>query len=171
MTELALTDVRAGSLADPRVLRAVELIWREARILDEKDYLTWETLFTDDGMYVIPIDPATEDFAASLNMIYDDARMRRMRVERMMQGYSPSAVAAARTVRTISRFTVDEVSDTAVTLTSAQVLVAYKRGRTDTLGAALSHTIALSDDGDRIALKVVRLLNSDDPVNASGYLL
>ncbi|MPN58385.1 hypothetical protein SDC9_206090 [bioreactor metagenome] len=58
-----------------------------------------------------------------------------------------------------------------MTLTSAQVLVAYKRGRTDTLGAALSHTIALSDDGDRIALKVVRLLNSDDPVNASGYLL
>ncbi|WOP19284.1 aromatic-ring-hydroxylating dioxygenase subunit beta [Raineyella sp. LH-20] len=171
MTELGLTDVRTDSLADPRVLRAVELIWREARILDEKDYSTWEGLFTADGMYVIPIDPDTEDFAASLNMIYDDARMRRMRVERMMQGYSPSAVAAARTIRTISRFTVDEVTDTAVTLTSAQVLVAYKRGRTDTLGATLTHTIALSPDGDRIAQKVVRLLNSEDAVDASGYLL
>lgn len=171
MTELGLTDVRADSLADPRVLRAVELIWREARTLDEKDYPAWETLFTDDGIYVIPIDPATEDFAASLNLIYDDARMRRMRVERMMQGYSPSAVAAARTIRTISRFTVDEVSDTAVTLTSAQVLVAYKRGATEILGAELTHTITLSDDGDRIALKVVRLLNSEDAVNASGYLL
>lgn len=171
MTELGLTDVRLDSLTDPRVVRAIELIWREARILDNKDYPTWEALFSADGVYVIPIDPTTEDFAASLNMIYDDARMRRMRVERMMQGYSPSAVAAARTIRTVSRFTVDDVTDRTVTLTSAQVLVAYKRGATEILGAELTHTITLSDDGDRIALKVVRLLNSEDAVNASGYLL
>ena len=171
MTELGLTDVRLDSLTDPRVLRAIEVIWREARILDDKDYATWESLFTDQALYVIPIDPDTEDFASSLNMVYDDARLRHMRVERMIQGYSPSAVAAARTIRTISRFTVEEVSDEAVTLKSAQVLVAYKRGTTDVLGAELTHTIALSQDGDRIALKVVRLLNSEDPVNASGFLL
>lgn len=158
-------------LADSRVARAIELVWHEAELLDDKKYETWEQLYTDDAMYVIPIDQEGDDFASSLNMVYDDARMRAMRVERMVQGYSPSAVAAARTVRTLSRFAVTEVSDTDVTLRSAQVLVAYKRGETLTLGADVTHRIALSDSGDRIAHKVVRLLNSDEHVPAAGFLL
>ncbi|SDB81955.1 3-phenylpropionate/cinnamic acid dioxygenase, small subunit [Raineyella antarctica] len=169
MTEL--TEMTETTLTDPTVVRAIQLVWREAKLLDDKAYEVWQDLYADDGVYVIPIDPDTEDFASSLNMVYDDKRLRGMRVERMIQGYAPSAVAAARTVRTISRFQVEAASATEVTLTSAQVLVAYKRGRTDVLGAELTHTVRLSDDGDRIALKVVRLLNSEEAVTASGYLL
>lgn len=156
---------------DPRVLRAIELVWREAAVLDAKDYPAWEEMFTDDGFYVIPIDPETTDFASSLNMIYDDKRMRHMRVERMMQGYAPSAVAAARTARVISRFTVEEVSDATVVIRSAQILSAFKRNEFQTIGAELTHTIALSEDGDRIAEKVARLINSEDAVSAAGFLI
>ncbi|GAA1721819.1 aromatic-ring-hydroxylating dioxygenase subunit beta [Propioniferax innocua] len=156
---------------DERVVRAISLIWSEAKLLDDKNYPEWQELFTDDGIYVVPIDPETEDFASSLNMVYDDKRMREMRVERMMQGFSPSAVAAARTVRTVSRFTVESVSDSEVTLKSAQILSAYKRNHFDTLGAELTHTIVLDEGGDRIKLKVVRLINSEEAVTASGYLL
>lgn len=160
---------------DERVLRAIQLIWVEAKILDDKQYQEWEQLYTDDAFYVVPIDPETENFAESLNMIYDDKRMRQMRVERMVQGFSPSAVAAARTIRTISRFTVESVSDTEVTIKSAQMLSAYKRNTFDTFGGELTHTIALSADGDpagdRIRQKVVRLVHSEDAVTASGYLL
>lgn len=164
MTDLGLTD--------PRVLRAIELVWKEAEALDAKDYKSWEQMYTDDGIYVIPIDPDTDDFASSLNMVYDDARMRRLRVQRMLQGYSPSAVAAARTVRVISRFTVQERTDTSVTLRSAQIVNAFKRNEFLTLGADLTHTIVFDDEGDdRIALKVVRLIDSEDAVSASGYLL
>lgn len=156
---------------DERVVRAISLIWSEAKLLDDKNYTEWQELFTDDGIYVVPIDPETEDFASSLNMVYDDKRMRQMRVERMMQGFSPSAVAAARTVRTVSRFTVESVSDSEVTLKSAQILSAYKRNHFDTLGAELTHTIVFDEGGDRIKLKVVRLINSEEAVTASGYLL
>lgn len=156
---------------DPRVLRAIQLVWQEAALLDAKDYHTWESLYTDDALYVVPIDPDTDDFAASLNMVYDDKRMRRLRVERMMQGYSPSAVAAARTVRIVSRFTVESVDDTSVTLRSAQILNAFKRDKFSTIGAEMTHRVVLAEDGDRIALKVARLVDSEDAVSASGYLL
>ncbi|QGU08634.1 3-phenylpropionate dioxygenase subunit beta [Corynebacterium occultum] len=156
---------------DPRVLRAIELVWQEATLLDEKNYPAWEELFTDEGMYVIPIDAETTDYASSLNMVYDDKRMRRLRVERMMQGYAPSAVAAARTVRVISRFTVTEVNDHQVVLRSAQLLSAFKRNEFQTIGAELTHTIALADSGDKITEKVARLLNSEDAVNAAGFLI
>lgn len=158
---------------DPRVLRAIELVWREAALLDAKDYPTWEDLFTDEGIYVVPIDPETTDYASSLNMIFDDKRMRRMRVERMIQGYAPSAVAAARTARVVSTFVVKEVTDTSVTLRSTQILSAFKRQEFQTIGAELTHTIALGDDaaGDQIHEKVVRLINSEYAVNAAGFLI
>jgi 3-phenylpropionate/cinnamic acid dioxygenase small subunit len=170
MTELTFTETNL-TLADPRVLRAIELVWKEAQLLDAKDYLGWEKLYTDDALYVIPIDPDTDDFEASLNMVYDDQRMRHLRVERLVQGYSPSAVAAARTVRIVSRFTVENLSDTEVTLRSAQIVSAFKRQQFITLGAELTHKIALDEAGERIALKVVRLNDSEDAVSASGYLL
>ncbi|GGF11473.1 aromatic-ring-hydroxylating dioxygenase subunit beta [Williamsia phyllosphaerae] len=166
-----MSDTLTLGLTDTRVLRAIELVWTEATLLDAKDYLGWEALYTDDAMYVIPIDPNTNDHETSLNMVYDDKRMRRLRVERMTQGYAPSAVAAARTVRIVSRFTVAEVSDTVVTLRSAQILNSFKRNAFATVGAELTHRIELSPEGDKIALKVARLIDSEDAVSASGFLV
>ncbi|WP_213571060.1 aromatic-ring-hydroxylating dioxygenase subunit beta [Rhodococcus sp. USK13] len=160
-------------LGDPRVGRAIGLVWKEAELLDDKDYPAWEGLYTADAYYVVPIDPTTEDFAASLNLVYDDATMRHARVERMMQGYSMSAVAAARTARTISRFTVVDVADDRITVRSAQIVTAFKRGTTTVVGADLTHTIHLGVDPgeDRIVRKVARLIDSEDAVGASGYML
>jgi 3-phenylpropionate/cinnamic acid dioxygenase small subunit len=164
-------ELRLGRLADPRVARAIELVWHEATLLDAKKYGDWERLWTAEGRYVIPIDPETEDFEAYLNMVYDDARMRRMRVTRLVEGYSMSAVAAARTARTISRFTVGELTEESVTLRSAQVLVGFKREKHILLAADLTHRVRFTGEDALIDLKVVRLVNSDGAVTASGFLL
>lgn len=169
-TTVTDTPVRT-LLGDPRVARAIELVWQEAALLDAKDYEGWEKLYAEDARYVIPIDPDTEDFESSLNMVYDDARMRRMRVTRMVEGYAISAVDAARTARTVSRFTVQEVTDEKVVLRAAQIVVSFKRGAHNMLGADIHYEIRLGDEDEHIVLKVVRLLNSDAAVNASGYLL
>lgn len=172
MTETLKSDSGLGSvLADPRVTRAAQLVWHEADLLDRRQYEQWQDLYTEDGVYVVPIDATTEDFDNTLNMVYDDARMRRMRVTRMTEGYAIAAVDAARTVRTVSRFVVEAVTDEEVTLRCAQVLVAYKRGRHDLWAGDVTHRVRLCDDGDRIALKVVRLVDSEDAVPAAGFLL
>ncbi|MBB3664712.1 MULTISPECIES: aromatic-ring-hydroxylating dioxygenase subunit beta [Prauserella salsuginis group] len=162
------------STTDARVARAIDLVWREAELLDRADYVGWNELFTGDGFYVVPIDPDTDDFENTLNMVYDDARMRELRVGRMTEGYAIAAVDAARTVRTVSRFVPESVSDTEVVLRSAQVLIAYKRRRHDIWAADLTHRVRLAADGpagDRIALKIVRLVDSEDAVPAAGFLL
>ena len=164
-------ELELGKLSQPLVARAIELIWREAQLLDDKKYEEWQTLYTEDAKYIIPVDPDTDDYESSLNMVYDDARMRHMRVTRLVQGYSMSAVAAARTSRTISRFTVEELMEDTVTLRSAQVLVGFKRDKFQMLGADLTHRIRFTGDDARIDLKLIRLVNSDSAVNASGFLL
>ncbi|MFC9554890.1 aromatic-ring-hydroxylating dioxygenase subunit beta [Rhodococcus sp. NPDC056960] len=165
------TDLMSAQLSDTRVLQAIELVWQEAALLDAKDYQSWDALWTDSGRYVIPIDPDTDDFDGSLNMVNDDTRMRRMRIERLTSGYSMSALAAARTVRTLSRFTVEERTDDSVTLRSAQILVGFKRDEQQTLAADVTHRIRYTESGPRLDLKVIRLVNSQGAVNASGYLL
>ncbi|MFC0450539.1 aromatic-ring-hydroxylating dioxygenase subunit beta [Rhodococcus jostii] len=165
------TDLMTAQLSDTRVLQAIELVWHEAALLDAKDYQSWDALWTDSGRYVIPIDPDTDDFDGSLNMVNDDTRMRRMRIERLTSGYSMSALAAARTVRTVSRFTVEERTDDSITLRSAQILVGFKRDEQQTLAADVTHRVRYTDTGPRLDLKVIRLVNSQAAVNASGYLL
>jgi hypothetical protein len=136
---------------------AIELIWREAELLDRKDYREWLSLWDPAGFYVVPIDPATTDFAATLNYAYDDQDMREKRVQRMLSGYSASASDAARTVRTVSRFTL--TSDT------------YKRGKSTLFAADLTHRISFASGEARLVQKVIRLIDSTEALSAIGFLL
>ncbi|WP_083954792.1 MULTISPECIES: aromatic-ring-hydroxylating dioxygenase subunit beta [unclassified Rhodococcus (in: high G+C Gram-positive bacteria)] len=158
---------------DERVVRGLDLIAREAELLDHKNYEGWQGLYTEDAHYVIPIDPDATDFDNTLNMVYDDARMRRLRVARMTEGYAIAAVDSAKTVRTIGRVVPGMVTDDALELRVAQTLIAYKRGRHDIWSANVDFVIALgaSPAQDRIERKVVRLIDGKDAVPAAGFLL
>lgn len=170
-----MTDTRTAMavFTDSRVARAIELIWREAELLDGKQYHAWQELYTDDAHYVVPIDRGADDFDNTLNMVYDDARMRGMRVVRMTEGYAIAAVDAAITTRTVSRFVPEHVADDEVHLRAAQILVAYKRGRHDIWAGDVEYRIRLGaiPSDDRIARKVIRLIDSEDAVPAAGFLL
>lgn len=167
------TAVDTLSIADTRVVRAIELIWREADLLDRKQYETWKGMYSEDGLYVVPIDSTGDDFDNRLNMIYDDARMRDMRVVRMTEGYAIAAVDAAVTTRTVSRFVVQSCTDDEIHLRASQIVVAFKRGKHDLWAGDVEYRIRLGVDlsADRIALKVIRLVDSEDAVPAAGFLL
>ncbi|MGW0653045.1 aromatic-ring-hydroxylating dioxygenase subunit beta [Streptomyces umbrinus] len=174
MPSEALSDAVAESglpLDDPLALAAVSLIWREAHLLDARRYEEWDELWSEGGEYVVPIDREATDFASRLNLVYDDDRMRRMRIERLTGGLSISAAAAARTVRSVSRFVVTERDPDAIGICSAQILVGYKREETFVLAADVTHRLVFGPDGPRILRKIVRLANSEDTVTASGFLL
>jgi len=150
---------------------AIPLIWHEAELLDRKAYTEWLELWSIDGHYVVPIDPNAEDFAATLNYVYDDQEMREKRVQRMTSGYSASASDAARTVRTVSRFTSNGQHGDLIEVRSTQMVMAYKRGTTTLFGADLTHRLRLTDGRVRIVEKVVRLIEANEALSAIGFLL
>jgi 3-phenylpropionate/cinnamic acid dioxygenase small subunit len=172
MTETLDTAAPTSFLGTPEMSsRAIDLIWREAELLDRKDYRGWLDLWDPQGFYVVPIDPDTTDFAATLNYAYDDHELRGKRVERMTSGFSVSANDAARTVRTVSRFTLVVETDDIVEVSSAQIIVAYKRSATTLFAADLTHRISMANSEPRILQKVIRLINSTDALSAIGFLL
>jgi 3-phenylpropionate/cinnamic acid dioxygenase small subunit len=151
--------------------QAIAFIWQEAELLDRKDYAAWNQLWSEDGYYIVPIDPDTTDYASQLNYVYDDARMRQLRMERFTSGYSMSAADSATTVRTVSRFTLAKSEGDEIEVHSAQILAAYKRGTTTLFAGNLTHRIRMTAEGPKLLQKVVRLVNSQDALNALGYLL
>jgi 3-phenylpropionate/cinnamic acid dioxygenase small subunit len=151
--------------------KAIAFIWKEAELLDKKNYAAWSALWHDDGIYVVPIDPEATDFASQLNYVYDDARMRHLRIGRLSSAYSMSAADAASTVRTVSRFTLVSEADGVIEVDSAQVLVGYKRGAHTIFAANLTHRIRFDAGTPKLEQKVVRLINSTDSLNALGFLL
>jgi 3-phenylpropionate/cinnamic acid dioxygenase small subunit len=167
------TEVSSLSLAEPAVIRAIELVWREAALLDSKDYLAWQNLYADDAVYVVPVERDATEFEDVLNMVYDDKRMRELRVQRMTEGYAIAAVDAATTVRTVSRFAAQAHGDGHVALRAAQVLIAYKRGSYDIWAGDVDYVIRFGDspEDDQIVRKVVRLIDTAEAVPAAGFLL
>lgn len=149
---------------------AIETIWLEADLLDGKSYDAWLDMWTPDGIYVIPVDPNAEDFAAVLNIAYDDDTMRRMRVARLQGGRTISAAPAARTVRTVSRFRVIAADATSITVRAAQHLVEQKFERQRLYAADVTYTLVVSEDGLKLREKVVRLINCDESLTSISYL-
>ncbi|GJH02420.1 aromatic-ring-hydroxylating dioxygenase subunit beta [Paraburkholderia terrae] len=166
-----MMDDRNALFSQQTFARAIEFIWREAEMLDRRDYRAWLDLWDTSGFYVVPIDPQATDFAATLNYAYDDQHMRELRVQRMVSGYSASASDAARTVRTVSRFTLTSDAADVVEVKSAQVIVAYKRGVSTIFAADLTHKISFASGEPRLVEKVIRLIDSTEALSAIGFLL
>ncbi|AUT59388.1 MULTISPECIES: aromatic-ring-hydroxylating dioxygenase subunit beta [Paraburkholderia] len=166
-----MMDDRNALFSQQTLARAIEFIWREAEMLDRRDYRAWLELWDASGFYVVPIDPQATDFAATLNYAYDDQHMRELRVQRMVSGYSASASDAARTVRTVSRFTLTSDTADVVEVKSAQVIVAYKRGVSTIFAADLTHKISFATGEPRLVEKVIRLIDSTEALSAIGFLL
>ncbi|OUL73741.1 aromatic-ring-hydroxylating dioxygenase subunit beta [Paraburkholderia hospita] len=166
-----MMDDRNALFSQQTLARAIEFIWREAEMLDRRDYRAWLDLWDASGFYVVPIDPQATDFAATLNYAYDDQHMRELRVQRMVSGYSASASDAARTVRTVSRFTLTSDAADVVEVKSAQVIVAYKRGASTIFAADLTHKISFATGEPRLVEKVIHLIDSTEALSAIGFLL
>ena len=162
---------------DWRMVRAIDLVNREAELLDRKELERWQKLYTDDALYIIPIEQQREDYENALNMVYDDAAMRALRVARMTEGYSIASVDAAATARTLGRHVPAEAYETEngehLRFRAVQTLIAYKRGLHSIWAGEVEFVVRFgaSATADRILRKVIRLIDGDDVVSATGFLL
>lgn len=169
-----LEQTREPKMTEPHdvipLADASAFIWREAEMLDQQDYNAWLDLWTEKGIYVIPIERDETDYASALNIAYDDAGMRAARVKRLKSGFSMSSAPSARTVRTTSRFVVEPGEDGVTTVRCAQMLVEFKFERTRVVGADVVYRLVRTEGGIAMDGKVVTLLNSDEPLWGVGYL-
>lgn len=159
------------SKIDTKALLAdvTEFIWAEGAMLDACEYDAWLDLWTDDGLYILPIGEG-EDYKNQLNLCYDNDKMRRSRIGRFQRGFSISSAPPAQTVRTLSRFRIEAAEGDVIRLTCAEHVIEDKFGRQRIWAANVSYTLHATADGFKIHQKIARLLNSDGMLNSFSYL-
>lgn len=145
-------------------------LWQEADMLDHGEYAEWLNLWTNDGLYIVPIDETATDLEDRLNYAYDNADMRAKRVQRLTSGESISTIPASKVVRTVSRLRVLSDEAGVITVRAAQVLREFHREAAREYGANI--TVELVRDGAsfKIKRKIVRLINSTDVLHAIAYI-
>ena len=157
--------------AESVLFNAIAVINLEGDLLDQGEFDAWLELWQHDGLYVVPIDPTETDFKNTLNYACDDHEMRAKRVKRLYSGESISTTPRARTLRTLSRFRLLEVSENEVVVRGAQSLWEHRKGHSRHYAADITWHLRPQESGWRITQKVIRLVNSDDVLHSIGYIL
>jgi ethylbenzene dioxygenase subunit beta len=165
---------------DARLTRqeAEDFLYEEARLLDERLFEAWLHLFTEDGLYWIPLvedaDPTTQT-----SLLYDDSQLRQIRVHHLLHERNFAQSPPSRTVHQVSNVQVwgGDRADEALVRCN---LVLYEIRGGDHLQLGLGQQRALAGkceyrlryhDGWRIACKKVVLINRHMPIVNLSFLL
>ena len=155
----------AMSLPEPAGLpdlREVErFLFQEARLLDAADYDAWLSLFTDDGMYWVPLEPGQTDPLNHISLFYEDRLLREMRAKRLRHPRAFSLEAPLRTARLVGNVLIDSGQAGEVIARSTFHMLEYRRDEQRMFGGAYTHHLRPTDAGFRIRLKRVDLINCD----------
>ena len=147
-------------------------IWAEADMLDHSEYQEWLNLWSEQGKYIIPIDPTLTDYENNLNYAYDDHHMRKLRVQRLENGEAISTAPKANTVRSVSRVRVIQDQDNEIVLRCAQNLREFRKENLKHYTADVTyHLVRQTEGGLKISRKVINLVNSTDTLAGISYIL
>lgn len=149
---------------------------REAQLLDEGRLDEWLELFTEDGMYWVPIDEKADPEWES-SVLYDDHQRRAERVHQLLHEPRYAQQPASRTIHFISNVQVD--GGDGDPMVRCNVIVYELRpgdwrqaglGEQRSLAARCEYRLR-SEDGWRIAAKKVVLLNRDMPLENLTFIM
>jgi ethylbenzene dioxygenase subunit beta len=154
---------------DLRMTRAEaeDLLFREARLLDQLRLDEWLKMYTPDGIYWMPIDenaPVSRQGA----LIYDTPMRRQERVYHQLHTPFPAQTPRSRMLHVVSNVIVEPAADS-VTVQSSQVIYEMRTGDFSqvglgdirTLAASVEHVVKPHEGEMKIAQKKILLINRD----------
>jgi 3-phenylpropionate/cinnamic acid dioxygenase small subunit len=153
---------------------AEEFIYRETRLLDTLQLEEWLSLFTDDGVYWLPVeDGDLADAASAVSIVYDDGERRAERVYRTLHTPVLDQSPRSRTVHLVGNVEVagvDEHGD--VRVFCSQFIGELRPGgqrqvglnQTRIFAGRAEYRLRPTPDGWRMSLKKLVLIDADQPL-------
>lgn len=147
-------------------------VWLEADLLDHSEHDAWLNLWSEDGIYIIPIDPQLTDYENNLNYAYDNQHMRKLRVARLENGEAISTSPKANTVRSVSRIRILKHENGEIVLRCAQNLREFRKSNLKHYTADVTYHLVRDQQQDlKINRKIINLVNSTDTLAGISYIL
>ena len=137
-------------------------VLREARLLDERRFAEWLSLFAHDGVYWVPTQSGQRTPQEALSLFYEPRPLLEMRVARLERPDMHVQAPPSRTVHHVSAIEVCE----GLEVRSALVMAEYRAGDTRWFAGRVLHRLRREGDDLRIVLKRVDLVDSEAPHRA-----
>jgi 3-phenylpropionate/cinnamic acid dioxygenase small subunit len=155
---------------------AAALLYREALLLDRRDFDEWLTLYTPDCLFWMPAwrdDGAqTDDPNRELSLIYYRGRRNlEDRVQRIRSGMSVASVEMPRVAHMIGNVLAEETQAGTVRVDSSFIVSVHdvRTNRSHAYFGRYEHELQLDAGGWRISSKIIRLMNDVVPTMLDVY--
>jgi benzoate/toluate 1,2-dioxygenase subunit beta len=148
---------------------AEELLYDEARALDERRYEDWLAMLTEDAVYWVPGSPDSNP-AREVSIVYDDFPRLRDRIARLATGMAHAQNPPSQTARLISNVQVSDVADNAAAVASTFLLYELRRGKQRVFAGHCQHHLRFEDRW-KIARKRALLVNAGEVIDNLTFIL
>jgi 3-phenylpropionate/cinnamic acid dioxygenase small subunit len=152
-------------MADPTLYAEVrDLLFREARLLDEQKWRPWLDLYCEDAVFWVPATKMaggyTEDPEQELNFIYIKGRVGlEARIFRLETNSSIASTPPPRTAHLITGVTIDAVNAKEIATFATWQVVSFSEQRGQQIrSGSYAHVLRREEDRLRIAQKKIMLL-------------
>jgi 3-phenylpropionate/cinnamic acid dioxygenase small subunit len=150
---------------------AEDLLYTEARLLDELRYDDWLGLLTADVLYWIPCNGSGTDPAHEISIAYDDSSRLHDRVARLGTGIAHAQSPPSKTRRLISNVQIEHATDGDAEVSSAFLLYELRRGRERVFAGQYQHRLRFENGRWKIAAKKTLLVNNDEVIDNLTFIV
>ncbi|PZU59131.1 MAG: aromatic-ring-hydroxylating dioxygenase subunit beta [Sphingobium sp.] len=149
-----------------------QYLYDEAFLLDTRRWEEWDALFTDDGMYWVPLKHGQTDPLNHASIFYEDAILRDVRRRRLDETHAWSQQPVTRTARIVGNVQILEQASEVLRVRSTFQMTEWRKGRYQRqLAGHCTHDLVGPAGSWRIALKRVDLINCDGVQDAYEVFL
>ena len=155
-------------MSTPGRAEVEQFLIEEAALLDRGAWEAWIALFTVDGWYWVPASPAQSDPFDHVSLFFENRPLMLMRAERLRHPRAHGVAAPIRTSRVVGNVQLVGGGDGGgdILARSRFHMTEVQDNRQRVLAGTCIHRLAATDEGLRIRVKRVDLVNADTPHEA-----
>jgi benzoate/toluate 1,2-dioxygenase subunit beta len=150
---------------------AEDILYAEARLLDDRRYDEWLGLLTADAVYWMPANGDGIDPNREVALVYDGFAKLRDRIDRLASSVAHAQSPPSKTKRLVSNVEVKASEENSAAVISAFILYELRRGRERVFAGRYEHRMRYEDGHWKIAAKKAVLVNNDEVIDNLTFIV
>jgi len=150
---------------------AEDILYNEARLLDERRFSEWLAMFTTDATYWMPAGGEGVDPKREIAIIYDDVAKLTGRIERLVSGIAHAQSPPSKTRRVVSNVQIEESAENVATVFSAFILYELRRSKERVFAGRGVYRMRFEDGRWKIAGRKIVLVNNDEVIDNLTFIV
>jgi 3-phenylpropionate/cinnamic acid dioxygenase small subunit len=137
----------------------VDFVYHEARLIDEKRFDEWLDLFTEDGLYYMPLTRDQPEGRTHNSLYYDDRLLLNVRIERLRRPSAYSQAEPSWCQHVLQAPRIESQGGEAAVLRTPYIYIESQGDRQDVFAAVAWHHLTTRTGRLKMQMKRIDLLN------------